>query len=85
MSRKLAHAHEIANMPAAVARSSTAALNNATLPYVMALADKGYADALSDNLHFRDGLNVHAGAVTHPAVAEALGLPFTAAEKIIGG
>ncbi len=75
----------VANMPAAVARSSTAALNNATLPYVMALADKGYVDALSDNLHFRDGLNVHAGAVTHPAVAEALGLPFTAAEKIIGG
>jgi len=85
MSRKLAHAHEIANMPAAAARSSTAALNNATLPYVMALASKGYAGALRDNPHFRDGLSVHARAVTHRAAAEALGLPFTAAQEIIGG
>ena len=50
----------------------------------MALAGKGYASALRDNPHFRDGLNVHVGAVTHPAVAEALGLPFTAAEEIVG-
>ena len=67
----------VANMPAAVARSSTAALNNATLPYVLALADQGYREALQADAHFRAGLNVLAGDVTHGAVAEAL-LPTSA-------
>ncbi|WP_043529268.1 alanine dehydrogenase [Litchfieldella xinjiangensis] len=64
----------VANMPGAVARTSTQALTNATLPFVMALADKGWKQALSDDPHFRPGLNVHQGQVTYPAVAEAFGL-----------
>lgn len=64
----------VANMPGAVARTSTQALTNATLPYVMALADKGWQQALADDPHFLPGLNVHQGRVTYPAVAEAFGL-----------
>ena len=67
-------------MPAAVARTSTFALTNATAPYVLALADKGLARALAEDAGLLHGLNIHAGLVTHPAVAEALGLPFTPAE-----
>ena len=63
----------VANMPAAVARTSTFALNNATLPYVLALADKGWRQALADDPGFLAGLNVHNGHVTHPAVARNLG------------
>lgn len=66
----------VANMPGGVARTSTFALGNATLPYILALADKGWKQALSDDKHLRDGLNVHDGAIRHPAVAEALGLPL---------
>ena len=66
----------VANMPGGVPRTSTFALNNATLPFVLALADKGPIDALRADPHLRAGLNVHAGQVTHPAVAEALGYPF---------
>ena len=73
----------VANMPGAVARTSTLALNNATLPFVLALADKGWARALRDDAHFANGLNVAAGKVTHRAVAEALGLPYTTAEAAI--
>ena len=62
----------VANMPGAVARTSTFALNNATLPFVLALADKGWQRALSDDAHLRDGLNVCRGEVTHEAVARAL-------------
>ena len=62
----------VANMPGAVARTSTFALNNATLPFVLALADKGPRAALIDDIHLRRGLNVHAGLITHPAVASAL-------------
>ena len=51
----------VANMPGGVARTSTYALNNVTLPYVQALADKGWRQALRDDLHLRNGLNVHAG------------------------
>ena len=68
----------VANMPGAVARTSTFALNNATLPFVLALADKGLDRALLDNRHLRAGLNIHKGAVTHPAVAQALDLPLSA-------
>lgn len=64
----------VANMPGAVARTSTLALTNATLPFVMALAGKGWQRALADDPHFLAGLNVHAGKVTYPAVAEAFGL-----------
>jgi alanine dehydrogenase len=62
----------VANMPGAVPITSAYALNNATLPYVIALADQGL-DALRQDRHLRDGLNVHRGQVTHCAVAEALG------------
>lgn len=74
----------VANMPGAVARTSTFALNNATLPFVLALADKGIAGALRANPHLMAGLNVHEGKVTHAAVAEALGLKHVEAAKAIG-
>lgn len=64
----------VANIPGAVPRTSTFALTNATLPYVKALADKGVREALADP-HLRNGVNVHAGAIAHPAVAESLRLP----------
>jgi alanine dehydrogenase len=64
----------VANMPGAVPRTSTFALNNATLPYVVALADKGIKRALADDPGLANGLNIHAGHVTCAAVAEALGL-----------
>ena len=73
----------VANMPGGVARTSTFALSNATLPYVLAIADRGWRGALSDDLHLRNGLNVHAGRVTHPAVSQALGLEFTPVEAAI--
>ncbi len=66
----------VANMPGAVARTSTAALTNATLPFVIKLADSGYRAALETDPHLRDGLNVHLGAVTHPAVARDLGYTY---------
>ena len=61
----------VANMPGAVARTSTFALNNATLPFVVELADKGWDRALEDNPHLRNGLNIRAGRITHPAVEAA--------------
>jgi alanine dehydrogenase len=64
----------VANMPGAVARTSTQALNQATLPYVVALAGKGWRQAMRDDPGFLAGLNVHAGQLTHRAAAEALGL-----------
>jgi alanine dehydrogenase len=66
-----------------VARSSAFALNNATLPYVLALADQGWAGALAGDPCFRAGLNVHRGQITHAAVAHALGLPLVPAETAI--
>ncbi|HET9599220.1 MAG TPA: alanine dehydrogenase, partial [Anaeromyxobacteraceae bacterium] len=66
----------VANMPGGVPRTSTFALNNATLPFVLALADKGYRKALEDDRHLLEGLNVHRGRVTHRAVASALGLEY---------
>jgi alanine dehydrogenase len=64
----------VTNMPGAVARTSTFALNNATLPFVEALADKGWRRALAEDPHLRAGLNVHAGRITHDAVARDLGI-----------
>jgi alanine dehydrogenase len=71
-------------MPGAVARTSTFALNNATLPFVLALADKGLRRALYEDAHLRNGLNVHDGQVTHRAVADALGLKYTPPEQALG-
>jgi alanine dehydrogenase len=75
----------VANMPGAVARTSTQALTNATLPFVIALADKGWKQALADDAHFRGGLNVHAGQVTYAAVGEAFGLEVVSPEQILKG
>ena len=72
----------VTNMPGAVARTSTFALNNATLPFVLALADKGWRLAIADDPHLRGGLNVHAGQLTCRPVAEAQGLPYTPAETV---
>ncbi len=74
----------VANMPGAVARTSTFALNNATLPFALALADKGWRQALKDDVHLRAGLNVHDGKVTCAPVAQAHGLAYTPAESVLG-
>jgi alanine dehydrogenase len=66
----------VANMPGAVSRTSAFALNNATLPFTLALANKGYKKALQDDPHLANGLNVYEGAITHEAVARDLGKPF---------
>ena len=68
----------VTNMPGAVPRTSTVALTNATLPYVRALADLGWQKATSKDPGLAQGLNVHAGQVTHAAVARALGLEYRA-------
>ncbi len=64
----------VANMPGAVARTSTIALGNATMPYMLALADKGWRKACEDDPHLLNGLNVHAGQLTYYAVGKALGI-----------
>lgn len=64
----------VANMPGAVARTSTIALGNATLPFLLALADKGWRKACEDDPHLLNGLNVHAGSLTYYAVGKALGI-----------
>jgi alanine dehydrogenase len=69
----------VANMPGAVPRTSTYALNNATLPYILALADKGWKQALSDDPHLLAGLNICHGKVTNEPVAEALEHPYHSA------
>jgi alanine dehydrogenase len=68
----------VTNMPGAVPRTSTFALTNATLPYVRTLVDLGWQTALARDSGLANGLNVHAGAITHAAVARDLGLPFAA-------
>ncbi len=73
----------VANMPGAVPRTSTYALNNATLPFTLALADKGWRKALRDDPHLKNGLNVAAGKVTYKAVAKALDLAYTPADAVI--
>ncbi len=73
----------VTNMPGAVARTSTLALNNATLPFVLALADKGWVRALSEDPHLRAGLNVHRGQVTHAAVARDRGFQYVDAEVVL--
>jgi alanine dehydrogenase len=73
----------VANMPGAVARTSTFALNNATLPSILAIAGKGWREALSEDPHLRNGLNIYAGSVTHPAVARDLQLPLLPAAQAL--
>ncbi len=73
----------VSNMPGAMARTSTFALNNATLPFVLALANKGYQKALTEDTHFRDGLNVCRGHLTHQAVARDLGLVYMPALELL--
>jgi len=73
----------VANMPGAVARSSTLALGNATMPFVLALADKGWQDACRADPHLLNGLNVHAGQLTYAAVGTALGLNTVPAESVL--
>jgi alanine dehydrogenase len=74
----------VANMPGGVPRTSTFALNNATLPFVLALAEKGWKRALSDDVHLRCGLNVAFGRVTCQPVAEALGYAYAPPETLLG-
>jgi alanine dehydrogenase len=73
----------VANMPGAVARTAAAALNNATLPAILAIADKGWRAALREDPHLATGLNVHAGALTHPAVARDLGFTPSRLERAL--
>jgi alanine dehydrogenase len=74
----------VANMPGGVARTSTYALNNSTLPFGLAIMNKGWKKALTDDLHLRNGLNVAHGKVTYKAVADDLGYDFVPAEKVLG-
>lgn len=74
----------VTNMPGAVARTAAFALNNATLPFVLALANKGWKKALQDNNYLAEGLNIYQGHVTHPAVATALGYALLPLEKTLG-
>jgi len=73
----------VSNMPGAVPRTSTFALNNATLPFVLALADKGYKTALLQDPHLMNGLNVFHGKLTHKAVAHALKQEYVPAEAVL--
>ena len=73
----------VANMPGAVARTSTIALTNATMPFLVALADKGWKTALADDSHLAAGLNVHAGQLTNAAVGEALGIEAVSVESLL--
>ncbi len=73
----------VTNMPGAVARTSAVALNNATLPFVLAIADRGWRRALAEDAHLRDGLNACRGLLTHPAVARDLGLALVPAERAL--
>jgi alanine dehydrogenase len=70
-------------MPGAVPRTSTFALNDATRPFVLALADKGIARALREDAGLRNGLNVHDGRMTCRPVADALGYPYAAPESVL--
>lgn len=73
----------VANMPGAVPLTSTLALTNATLPYALTLADKGWRQAALDDAGIGNGINMVGGAITYPGVAEAFGLPFTPLESLL--
>jgi alanine dehydrogenase len=74
----------VANMPGAVARTSTLGLGNATLPFLLALADKGWQRACKEDRHLMAGLSVHAGMLTHPAVGAALGIDTVDPASVLG-
>ena len=74
----------VANMPGAVARTSTYALNNVTLPHALRIADLGWKAALASDPHLAAGLNVHAGQITYEAVARDLGYDYVAADSLLG-
>jgi alanine dehydrogenase len=73
----------VANMPGALARTSTMALTNATLPYAIEIADKGWKRAFQENPEIRRGANVVKGKVTYKGVADALGLEYVPIERLI--
>jgi alanine dehydrogenase len=73
----------VTNMPGAVARTSTVALNNATLPFVLAIAERGWRDAMAEDPHLRRGLNICRRQITHPAVARDLGLPSISPDEAL--
>ncbi len=73
----------VTNMPASVPRTSATALNNATSPFIISLADKGYREACLSNAHLLMGLNIYKGKITYKAVAEALGKPYSAVLDLI--
>ena len=75
----------VANMPGAVARTSTIALGNATMPFMLALADKGWQQACADDPHLLNGLNVHAGQLTYYAVGRALGIDVISPQMVVKG
>ncbi len=75
----------VANMPGAVARTATIALGNATMPFMLALANKGWKQACADDPHLKAGLNVHAGKLTYAAVGEALKIDSITADQAIAG
>ncbi|MFV0474035.1 MAG: alanine dehydrogenase [Pikeienuella sp.] len=73
----------VANMPGAVARTSTIALGNATMPFFLAIADKGWKQACQDDPHLAEGLNVHAGKLTYYAVGQALGIDVVSPKLVL--
>ncbi|MDF3034309.1 MAG: alanine dehydrogenase [Alphaproteobacteria bacterium] len=73
----------VTNMPGGVARTSTVALNNVTLPFILSLAEKGYRKAFEDDIHLRNGLNIFEGKVTYEAVARDLGKEFVDPAKLL--
>lgn len=75
----------VPNMPGAVPRTSTFALSNATLPYVLLLANKGFQEAVRADPGLAKGVNVYKGHITYPAVAETFGLPYTPLERLLSG
>jgi alanine dehydrogenase len=75
----------VSNMPGAVARTSTYALNNATLPRALKIAELGWKEAMRADPYLATGLNVHAGRVTHPAVARELGYELQPVEEVLAG
>lgn len=74
----------VTNMPGAVPRTSTVALNNVTLPFILSLANFGYKAAMQRDPHLLNGLNISHGKITHRAVAEALHQPYIPADQMIG-
>jgi alanine dehydrogenase len=75
----------VANMPGAVPRTSTFALTNATLPYALALANKGFEQAIADDPGLKEGVNIYAGKCTYKAVAESQNIEYTPLDDLLGG